>query len=246
MAGGFQFNRQQGQNPWGMQNNSGQYNGNNNNNNGPGTGNNFNNGQQQGSNNSNGPWNRNFNNGGSNQGPSYNSYGKSDGPMDPPRGQQNTGRQGQGPPGQPPRLFSPGPPGNNNSRPGSSSGPPQGPPGQPQRVFSPGPLSPGNNRPGPLSPGSNRPGSSSGPSPGGQQRPNPFPQGLGFDPARSQPTAPSTWITNKRLDLPEAAFAAGEGVSSSLVILAVSVISFRLHVGVLNLCFLPQVFCKAP
>jgi hypothetical protein len=230
MPGGFQFNRQPMQNAWGGQNNSARYQRDNNNN---GPGNNSGNGQQQGGNNPNGQFNRNYNTGGFNQGPSFNSYGKSDGPMDPPRSPQNSGRQGQGPPGQPPRVFSPGPPGqpprlfsppppgHNNNRPGSISNPPQGSPGQPQRVLSPGPRSPTGNLPGSLS----------GPPAGGQQRPNPFPQGLGYDPARSQgQTAPSSWITNRRIDLPAAAYIAGEGVSSSLDAFVMSIAFVRWHI----------------
>lgn len=43
--------------------------------------------------------------------------------------------------------------------------------------------------------------------------PNPFPQGLGFDPARSNPAAPSQGlITNSRVELPSAAYALDLGV----------------------------------
>ncbi|EPE35331.1 hypothetical protein GLAREA_11030 [Glarea lozoyensis ATCC 20868] len=218
MAGGFQFHRQPMQNAWGGSNNNGQFNNNNQSNQGnqyPNQGGNFHNGPP--------PGNYNFNGQhpghhmGFSQAPSFNSYGKSDGPMDPPRGQQNPagGRQGQGPPGQPPRLFSPPPSGQPGSRPGSSSGPS----GQPPRVFSPGPsqgpprvFSPGPSQGQPLRVFS--PGPESGPH--GQQRVNPFPQGMGYDPARLQ-AGPSSWITNRRVDLPGAAYAAGEGVSLLLI-----------------------------
>jgi hypothetical protein len=233
MAGGFgaQFNRQQIQNAYGGQNNSGQYNGNsqnsqlnNGNDNNPRQPGNFSRGQTQDGHYPNGQFNRDYNGGGINQRPSYNFYGKSDGPMDPPKGQQSQASQSQGTPNQPPRLFSPGPPGQNNSRPGSSSGPPQNlQQNQPPRLFSPDPLSP--NR--------SRPSSSSGPPRGQheelQQRQNPFAQGLGYDPAKPQgQEKPYTWVTNTRLDLPAAAHAAGKGVSRSLdfVVLLLHFVSY--------------------
>jgi hypothetical protein len=243
------------QNAWGGPNNNGQYNTNNQSNQGnqyQNNGGNFNNGPPQGNYNSSGQFHGQHM-GGFSQAPSFNSYGKSDGPMDPPRGQQSSGRQGQGPPGQPPRLFSPPPPGQGGNTPGSSSGPQGQPPrvfspgpsqGQPQRVFSPGPSQ---GQP----PRLFSPGPESGPR--GQQRANPFPPGMGFDPARLQSQAgPSSWITNKRVDLPGTAYAVAEGVSPLLISFPLPYIFSRsafctpgpvLCVTTSGCCILPFEFC---